>query len=69
MELREYLFRRRMTVTDFAKVIKISRVYLNGIVSGRVIPSQTLASLIESVTKGEVMADEMLKNNKEYVPK
>ncbi len=61
MDLREYLFRKRITVTDFAKKINYGRTYVNEIVSGNRTPGRKLAETIEKETQGEVTVAELLK--------
>lgn len=61
MDLREFLFRKKISITDFAKELMISRNYLNQICLGNQIPSPRLARDIERATKGEVTAKELLK--------
>lgn len=60
MDLREWLFRKRKTVTDFAKEIGVSRNHINGIVNGRGKPSAKLAKQIQDATHGEVSIMELL---------
>lgn len=61
MDLREYLFRHRLTVTEFAKVINYGRTYINNVVTGTRSPGKKLAKEIERATNGEVTVDELLK--------
>ena len=60
MDLREYLFRKRFSVTEFAKKINYSRTYVNEIVTGNRTPGRKLAKAIEKETEGEVTAKELL---------
>lgn len=60
-KLKEYLFYKRKTVTDFAKELDVTRSYLNRIVLGKIKPSKLLAKEIERMTNGEVKAEELLK--------
>jgi len=60
MDLREYLFKKRMSVSDFAKKINFARTYISGIISGANKPSKKLAKIIEEATNGEVTAEELL---------
>lgn len=62
MDLREYLFRKRMSVTEFAKKINYTRTYVNNILTGTKKAGKKLAKLIEKETNGEVKAEELLKN-------
>ncbi len=61
MNLKEYLFLKRMTVTEFSEMMGYHRNHISGIISGRVIPSRGLAKSIERITNGEVTAKELLK--------
>lgn len=60
MDLREYLFRNRLTITDFGKKIDCPRAYLSQIVNGHKKPGKRLAKVIEDATNGEVTAQELL---------
>jgi len=60
MDLREYLFRKKLTVTDFAKQINYGRTYVNEIVTGNRTPGRKLVEAIEKATNGEVTAKELL---------
>jgi len=57
MTLREYLFHNRKSVTEFAKVLEISRSYLSHIIHGKYTPSKYLLQKIEKETNGEVRYD------------
>jgi DNA-binding transcriptional regulator YdaS (Cro superfamily) len=61
MDLRTYLFQKRISVTDFAKNLGCSRVHLNGIINGSRKPSLLLSKSIERATNGEVKAEELMK--------
>lgn len=61
MNLKEYLFLKRMTVTEFSEMMGYNRNHISGIVNGRIIPSRGLAKSIERITNGEVTAEELLK--------
>lgn len=58
--MKEYLFYKQKSVTDFAEEIGVSRSYMNKIVLGKVKPSKFLAKAIENATKGEVSANEII---------
>lgn len=60
MNLREYLFRMRITQVDFAKKLGISRGHLGQIIAGTKHPSRKLAKNIEDITNGQVTAVELL---------
>lgn len=61
MDLREYLFRKRLTVKQLADKLEYSRTHLSQIVNGHIKPSPRLAKSIEKETDGEVTAEELLK--------
>lgn len=60
-KLKEYLFFKQLSVTEFAKKLGISRGHLNQIVLKNTKPSRLLAKEIERATSGEVTAEELLK--------
>lgn len=60
MNLREYLFRKRLTQVDFAKKLEISRGHLSQIMKQTKHPSRKLAKAIEDLTEGKVTAIELL---------
>lgn len=60
MDLDEYLFRKRVSQTDFAKELWISRNHLGEILRGRRSPSVKLAKKIEELTKNEVTKEETM---------
>jgi len=61
MNLREYLFVKRITVKDFSELVDYSRTHLSAIVNGKLRPSPKLARRIEKATEGEVTVEELLK--------
>ena len=67
MDLREYLFRHRISVTAFSSQINYARTYISEIVNGVKKPGRKLAELIEKATNGEVKAEELLKENGEQL--
>ena len=54
MDLREYLFRKKLTVTDFAKSIRYSPNYVMSVVRGAKTPGRKFKEIVEEATKGEV---------------
>jgi len=67
MNLREYMFKHRITQRSFAKRLGITHVYLSNITNKKYTPSVKLATRIEEVTKGEVSFVEAIKGNEPYV--
>lgn len=61
MDLREYLFRKKIHVSDFAKVVNYSRQHLYGVISGKLRAGKKLADAIEKATEGAVKAKDLLK--------
>lgn len=62
MNLREYLFLKRMSVTEFSELVDHSRNYISQIVNGKYKPSKRLARAIEKMTNGEVTAQELMQD-------
>lgn len=67
MDLREYLFRKRLSVTDFAKELGYQRVHISQIVNGKRKAGRHLAKTIEQFTHGEVTAHELLNPVKDTI--
>jgi transcriptional regulator with XRE-family HTH domain len=63
MDLREYLFKKKLNVTEFARKINYGRTYVNAIVTGNRIPGKKLAEAIEQATNGEIKAENLLKGD------
>ena len=61
MELKIYLVKNRISITDFSKQLGCSRMHLNDIVNDKRKCGKSLAQLIEIKTNGEVKAKELLK--------
>ncbi len=61
MDLRTYLFHKRLSVTKFSKILGCSRIHLSEIINGRRVPSLMLAKSIERETSGAVKAEDLLK--------
>ncbi len=61
MDLREYLFYNRISITAFSKTLGVSRNYLNQLVLGNLLPSKILAQMIEIRTKGQVTYKDLKK--------
>jgi DNA-binding transcriptional regulator YdaS (Cro superfamily) len=62
VELREYLFHKRLTLTAFCKHINYDVAYISKIIHGNRKPGRKLAEIIEKATDGEVTAEELLKD-------
>lgn len=60
MDLREYLFHTHQSVTELAKILDTSRVYLYHIMSGRKVPSQKFLDKIAEKTYGKITTFEQL---------
>lgn len=60
MDLREYLFKNRMTLVEFSRVVDFNRDHLSRVMHGRKRPSKKLARIIEKATNGHVKAQELL---------
>ena len=60
MDLREYLFHKKLQVKEFGTLVDCSRSYMSRVVHKKIIPSKRLAKSIERATDGEVTVDELL---------
>lgn len=63
MDLKDYLYLKRMTINHFSDLIGYSRNHISGVINGRIKPTKKLAQYIEKMTEGEVKAEELLKGD------
>lgn len=63
MDLKDYLYLKRMTINDFSELIGYSRNHISGIINKRLKPTKKLAQYIEKMTDGEVKAEDLLKGD------
>lgn len=61
MNLREWLFRTRITVSEFSTLIGITRSYLYSILRGDNNPSPLLLDRVKDITLGKISAVEQLR--------
>ncbi len=61
MELRDYLYFTRTTVTEFAKKLQVSRSYITKLLAGNYPASRLVAKQIEEITGGEVTVEDVSK--------
>jgi len=59
MDIREYLIREKLTLTEFGKISGISPTYLSRVIKGRNKLSKKTISLIFYATRGSVTAEDM----------
>ena len=59
MNLREYLFKKKIKHEDFAKKVGVARSTLHRIMIGKSDPSLSLAIKIVNATKGQVTYEEI----------
>ncbi len=64
MWLKEWLFKKNITVVDFAKTLGISREMLSSVISGRIRGSAKIAKSIEVHTKGAITMEDVLLGDK-----
>lgn len=62
MDLKEYLFKHRITVKEFSERVNYARGYISSVVNGKK-PGRILAEMIEKITNGEIKAKDLLKND------
>jgi len=63
MNLKEYLFRKDISRTDFAKLVGVTRQTIYKIICGTT-PTLDVALKIEEVTNGEVKCKDLLQHKK-----
>lgn len=68
MRLKEYLYKHRWTITDFAKLVEFRREFISQLVNGKIKTSKRSAKLIASFTNGEVSPEEILSEYKAVLP-
>ena len=68
MLLKEYLFRAKITVAQFARDMNISRTHADRLVNQKYRPSPELAKRIEEATDGKVTRHELLYPNEAKSP-
>lgn len=54
MILRKYLVDNRITITEFARLVGVSRAYMSQVTIGNLKPSKRLCRLIEIESNGHV---------------
>ena len=62
MNLRDYLYHNRISVSEFSETIDYSRTHISGVLHGKLRPSSRLARAIEKATNGEVTVEELMKD-------
>ncbi len=60
-DLREHLYQKRMSITEFAAKIHASRAYISHIINGKKKPGIRLALDIERGTEGLITAESLMK--------
>ena len=64
MDLKEYLYQKRLTLKQFSEIIGYNRSYLSLIMNGKLKPSKRLAKDIQEATNGQVTENELLEEQK-----
>lgn len=65
MSLEDFVGKRKVNVLQLAKQIGYSRVYLQQVLNGKMIPGKKLAKCLEEVSEGKITAEELLKPRKD----
>lgn len=65
MDLREYLFKKRIKVSEFSRTINYDRSYINDIVNGKKFAGKKLAKAISDATDGEVTVEELMRGTEQ----
>lgn len=61
MELREYLFRKKKHLKEFAEDIGYSRGHISAIMNGNTFPNQKITNVIYNATQGQVTKEDLMK--------
>lgn len=61
MDLREYLFYQRMTITEFSRKIGYTNQYIGRVIHRQSIPGYRAAKFISDATNNNVTMEELLK--------
>lgn len=62
MNLREWLFSKRLSITYFAGLLKVDRCYVHRWIAGKQIPSEKIMKKIRELTLGQIRKFEELKD-------
>jgi len=64
MNLREWLFKQRLSITFFAALMKVDRTYVHRWFTGQKVPSEDVMERIREISMGQVTNKEDLKDAK-----
>jgi transcriptional regulator with XRE-family HTH domain len=64
MNLKEYLFYKKLTAKEFAKILDIDKCYISSVISGNRKPSKKLLRSIEKYTDGIVKSENAFSETK-----
>ena len=59
MDLRKYLFEKRLTQVEFSKLIEYNVQYFRAVMAGRIKAGVRMKKTIERITNGEVKMEEI----------
>lgn len=59
MNMREYLFKKKLTMIAFSRQIDYNPIYFRAVIAGRISLGEKLIRAIERETKGMVLAHEI----------
>jgi transcriptional regulator with XRE-family HTH domain len=59
MDLKEYLYRKKISIVEFSKLMDLSRTHISLIVNKKRIPGKKLAKKISTFTEGFVSVEEL----------
>jgi len=67
MDLRQYLFDKRIKIAEFSRMLDYSRNHLNQVVLGNMPITEKLARAIERVTNGDLKKEDLIKEGENGV--
>jgi len=65
MDLREYLYQKRMKIKDFSQILEYDRSQVTQVIGGKRKPGRKMIMRIERATEGLVTKEDLLKNYKD----
>ena len=68
MTLREWLFKRRLSITAFASFLKTDRSYVHKWMQGKKIPSERIMKKIREITMNEIVSEKDLIDKSAELP-
>lgn len=66
MHLREYLYKKKLKIVEFARQVDYSKDHISLVMKRKHKPSKKLGRIIEKATDGHVKYEDLIAEEKEY---